>query len=200
MSKRTNNDVTWPPAAERLTPLDTGDISSVEHVDVLVVGAGLTGIGMGYHLTTKQPGRTFAIVDARDAIGGTWDLFRYPGSRSDADLHTFGFEFKPWTRDNAIADAQEIRSYLRETIEEYDLARHLYMGVKVLSADFSSDEGRWTVTLERTRDKSQLQVSCGMLVSAAGYYDHDQGYTPHLEGRDDFQGRIAHPQHWPEDL
>lgn len=171
-----------------------------EHVDVLVVGAGLTGIGMGYHLTTKQPGRTFAIVEARDAIGGTWDLFRYPGIRSDADLHTFGFGFKPWTRDNAIADAHEILDYLHEVIEENDLSRHLYLGFKVLSADFSSADGRWTVTLQRAHDGSQSQVSCNVLFSAAGYYDYDQGYTPDFAGRDDFQGQVVHPQHWPKDL
>src|SRR3954470_568183 len=118
--------------------------TKLEHVDVLIVGAGISGIGLGYHLTTKQPGRTFAIVDSRDAIGGTWDLFRYPGIRSDADLHTFGFEFKPWIRDNAIADGDEILDYLHEAIAENGLARHVHLGHKVLRADFSSDEARWT--------------------------------------------------------
>ena len=107
--------------AATVTPLEQHQ----HHVDVLIVGAGLSGIAAAYHLQAACPGKSYAILESRDSIGGTWDLFRYPGSRSDADLHTFGFEFKPWTRDNAIADAQEIRSYLRETIEEYDLARHL---------------------------------------------------------------------------
>lgn len=178
----------------------SNDKAVFEHVDVLVVGAGLTGIGMGCHLTTKQPGRTFAIVDARDAIGGTWDLFRYPGIRSDADLHTFGFGFRPWTGDNAIADAHEILAYLDETIEEYDLAQHTYLGLKVLAAEFCSEKARWTVTLQRMRDGSRFQVSCGVLFSAAGYFDYDQGYTPEFEGREKFQGRVVHPQHWPEDL
>ncbi|WP_182379393.1 NAD(P)/FAD-dependent oxidoreductase [Nocardioides sp. WS12] len=171
-----------------------------EHVDVLVVGAGLTGIGTGYHLKTLQPDKTFAIVEARDAIGGTWDLFRYPGIRSDADLHTFGFGFKPWTRDNAIANADEILEYLQETIDENDLARHLHLGHKVISANFSSEEARWIVTIERSIDGHRFEVSCGMLFSAAGYYDVDNGYTPHFEGRDRFRGELVHPQHWPEDL
>ena len=178
----------------------TGMTNDLEHVDVLVVGAGLTGIGMGHHLKTYQPDKTFAIVEARDAIGGTWDLFRYPGIRSDADLHTFGFGFKPWTRDNAIADGAEILDYLQETIDENDLARHLHLGHKVVSADFLSHEARWTVTVERKSDGTQFTVSCGMLFSAAGYYDPDNGYTPHFEGRLQFRGEIVHPQHWPEDL
>ena len=152
---------------------NAGATTPFEHVDVLVVGAGLTGIGMGYHLRTLQPDKTFAIVDARDAIGGTWDLFRYPGIRSDADLHTFGFGFKPWTRDNAIADGDEILDYLQETIDENDLARHLHLGHKVVSADFSCEEARWTVTIERSGDGARFDVSCGMLFSAAGYYDAD---------------------------
>lgn len=146
-----------------------------EHVDVLVVGAGLTGIGMGYHLTTQQPGKTYAIVDSRDGIGGTWDLFRYPGIRSDADLHTFGFSFKPWTSDNAIADGDESLDYLQETIDENDLGPHIHLGHKVIRAHFSSEEARWTVTLGRTSDGEQFAVCCNMLFSAAGYYDVDHG-------------------------
>ncbi|WP_433189281.1 flavin-containing monooxygenase [Actinoallomurus sp. CA-150999] len=171
-----------------------------EHVDVLVVGAGLTGIGMGYHMRAEQPGKTFAIVETRDAIGGTWDLFRYPGIRSDADLHTFGFGFKPWTRENAIADGDEILEYLQETIDENDLGRHIHLGHKVIRADFSSEEGLWTVTLQRMSDGKQIDVSCTMLFSAAGYYDTENGYTPAFEGREDFGGEIVHPQHWPQDL
>ncbi|MEV5848426.1 NAD(P)/FAD-dependent oxidoreductase [Streptomyces sp. NPDC051985] len=171
-----------------------------EHVDVLVVGAGLTGIGMGYHLKTQQPGRTFAIIESREAIGGTWDLFRYPGIRSDADLHTFGFGFKPWTRDNAIADADEILDYLRETIDENGLGGHIHLGHKVVNADFVSAEERWTVTIERAGDGARFEVTATMLFSAAGYYDVDEGYTPRFAGRDEFGGEIVHPQHWPQDL
>ncbi|MET7655028.1 MULTISPECIES: NAD(P)/FAD-dependent oxidoreductase [unclassified Streptomyces] len=172
----------------------------LEHVDVLIVGAGISGIDTAYHLKTKQPGRTFAIVDGRDAIGGTWDLFRYPGIRSDADMQSFGFGFKPWTKDNAIADAHEILDYLREAIAENGLDQHLHLGHKVLGADFSSDTARWTVTLERTRDGEQFDVTCGVLFSAAGYYDYAGGYTPHFEGRENFRGPVVHPQQWPEDL
>lgn len=171
-----------------------------DHVDVLVVGAGISGIGMGRYLATEQPGRTFAIVDGRDAIGGTWDLFRYPGIRSDSDLHTFGYEFKPWTSDNAIADADEILDYLHEAVAENDLARRIHLGHKVLRADFASEDARWTVTLRRTSDGEQFDVTCDVLFSAAGYYDHSGGYTPRFEGTEDFGGLIVHPQQWPRDL
>ncbi|WP_319456471.1 MULTISPECIES: NAD(P)/FAD-dependent oxidoreductase [unclassified Mycobacterium] len=178
----------------------TTQTTQLEHVDVLIVGAGIAGIGLACHLSRKQPGRTFAVVEARDAIGGTWDLFRYPGIRSDADLYTYGFGFKPWTRDNAIADAHEILDYLQETIDENDLARHIHVGHKVLRADFSREQARWTVTLERAGDGEQFNATCGVLVSAAGYFDYDQGYTPDFAGREDFRGDIVHPQQWPEDL
>lgn len=168
------------------------------HVDVLIVGAGISGLGLGHHLVTKQPGRTFAIVDGRDAIGGTWDLFRYPGIRSDSDLHTFGYEFKPWTSENAIADAHEILSYLHEVIEENDLGRRIYFQHKVIRADFDTDTAQWTVTLER--DGQTWEITCGWLFGATGYYDYAQGYTPDFEGREDFAGTIVHPQFWPEDL
>ena len=168
------------------------------HVDVLIVGAGISGIGLGHYLVTRQPGHTFAIVDGREAIGGTWDLFRYPGIRSDSDLHTFGYEFKPWTSDNAIADAHEILDYLHEVIEEDNLGRRMYFQHKVLRADFNSETAQWTVTLER--DGRQWEVTCGWLFGATGYYDYAAGYTPDFEGRDDFEGAIVHPQAWPEDL
>jgi monooxygenase len=170
------------------------------HVDVLVVGAGLTGIGVGHHLKKLQPGWTFAIIESRDAIGGTWDLFRYPGIRSDSDLHTFGFGFKPWTSDNAIADADEIRDYLQETIDEGDLGRHIHLGHKVVKADFSRADERWTVTIEKLSDGRHFELTATMLFSAAGYYDVDQGFAPKFDGQDDFRGTIVHPQHWPEDL
>ncbi|MFD4511347.1 alpha/beta fold hydrolase [Streptomyces sp. NPDC058457] len=179
---------------------DAATTTKFGHVDVLVVGAGISGIGMACHLKRKQPDRTFAIVDSRDSIGGTWDLFRYPGIRSDSDLHTFGFEFKPWTRDNAIANGDEILDYLHETVAENDLARHLHLGHKVVRADFSSDQARWIVTLERASDGEQFDVTCGVLFSGAGYYDYARGHTPHFEGREDFRGQIVHPQLWPEDL
>ena len=168
------------------------------HVDVLVVGAGISGLGLGHYLVTKLPGRSFAIADGRDAIGGTWDLFRYPGIRSDSDLHTFGYEFKPWTSDNAIADADEILDYLHEVVEENGLAKRIYLHHKVIRADFSSETSRWTVTLER--DGQRWDVTCGFLFGATGYYNYDEAHAPHFEGQEDFEGRIVHPQFWPEDL
>ncbi|MFJ2758948.1 flavin-containing monooxygenase [Nocardioides sp. NPDC087217] len=173
---------------------------SFDHVDVLVVGAGIAGISMAHHLKTLQPGRTFAVVDARQNIGGTWDLFKYPGIRSDADLQTFGFGFKPWVRENALADAHEIVAYLQETIVEDGLEPHLRLGHKVVAADFSTADQRWVVTLERSEDGARFDVTAGMLFSAAGYYDYDQGYAPTFPGSEDFSGQIIHPQHWPEDL
>ncbi|MGO8767581.1 flavin-containing monooxygenase [Mycobacterium sp.] len=168
------------------------------HVDVLVVGAGISGIGLGHYLVTDQPGRTFAIVDGRDAIGGTWDLFRYPGIRSDSDLHTFAYAFKPWTSDNAIADAHEILDYLHEVIEEDNLAPRIYLRHKVLRANFDSDTAQWAVTLEQ--DGQRWDVTCDFLFAAAGYYDYSAGHRPHFEGEEDYEGVIVHPQFWPEDL
>lgn len=168
------------------------------HVDVLIVGAGISGIGMAHYLVTQAPGHTFAIADGRDAIGGTWDLFRYPGIRSDSDLHTFGYEFKPWTSDNAIADADEILDYLHEAIDEDGLAKRIYLQHKVLRADFFSDTARWTVTLER--DGQQWDITCNFLFGATGYYNYAEGHAPHFEGQEDFEGTIVHPQFWPEDL
>ena len=168
------------------------------HVDVLIVGAGISGIGLGHYLVNRLPGKTFAIVDSRDAIGGTWDLFRYPGIRSDSDLHTFGYEFKPWTSDNAIADADEILKYLHEAIDEDGLARRIHLHHKVLRADFASETARWTVTLER--DGKSWEVTCDFLFAATGYYDYTAGYTPHFEGREEFEGVVVHPQAWPADL
>ncbi|MGY4712220.1 flavin-containing monooxygenase [Mycolicibacterium sp. CBM1] len=168
------------------------------HVDVLIVGAGISGIGLGHYLATMQPGKSFAIVDSRDAIGGTWDLFRYPGIRSDSDLHTFGYEFKPWTSENAIADAHEILDYLHEVVDTDDLARRIYLHHKVIRADFDSGAARWTTTLER--DGEQFEVTSDWLFGATGYYDYAGGHRPHFEGEEDFGGVIVHPQHWPEDL
>ena len=168
------------------------------HVDVLIVGAGISGIGLGHYLTTMLPGHTFAMVDSREAIGGTWDLFRYPGIRSDSDLHTFGYEFKPWTSENAIADAHEILDYLHEVVEEDGLGKRMYFQHKVIRANFSTDAGQWTVTLER--DGKHWDITCGWLFGATGYYDYASGYAPHFDGQEDFEGTIVHPQSWPEDL
>ena len=172
--------------------------TSTTDVDVLIVGAGISGIGMACHLKQRLPHKTFAVLEGRDAIGGTWDLFRYPGIRSDSDLHTFGYEFKPWTSENAIAGADEILAYLREAVAEHDVAAHIRFGHKVLGADWSSEDARWTVHVEHDGEPSD--ITCRFLFGATGYYDYEAGHTPHFEGRDEFAGEIVHPQHWPEDL
>jgi cation diffusion facilitator CzcD-associated flavoprotein CzcO len=173
--------------------------TALEHVDVLIVGAGVSGIGAAWHLQRKQPGKTYAILESRDTIGGTWDLFRYPGIRSDSDLHTFGYEFKPWTDEKAIADGPAIKAYIEETADENGIRPHIRFNHRVISADWDSSTARWTVTAERTDTGETVQMTAGWLVSAAGYYRYDEGYTPHFEGRERFQGDIIHPQHWPED-
>ena len=171
-----------------------------EHVDVLVVGAGLSGIGAGCHLTMKCPDKTFAILEARDAIGGTWDLFRYPGIRSDSDMFTLGFPFRPWPEPKSIADGPAILSYIKDTAREYDVDSKIRFHHRVLRASWSSSDALWTVDVERTDTGATVQFTCNFLFMCAGYYRYDEGYTPEFPGRDRFQGPIIHPQHWPEDL
>jgi len=172
----------------------------VEHLDVLVVGAGISGIGAGRYLTTELPATSFAVLEARAASGGTSDLFRYPGIRSDSDLHTFGYEFKPWRDEQSIADAPRILAYLRETITENGLDAHIRYHHRVLAASWSTADARWTVDVERTDTGERLQLSAGWLFCAGGYYRYDEGFTPVFPGRERFRGPIVHPQHWPEDL
>ncbi len=169
-----------------------------DHVDVLIIGAGISGIGAGCHLRREQPEKSFAILEARDSIGGTWDLFRYPGIRSDSDLQTFGYEFKPWTREKVIAPANEILDYLHETVADYRLEEQIHFGYRVLSADFSSEAARWTVRV-RAGDGEELELTCAVLFAGTGYYDYDAGFMPEFPGVDDFRGQLIHPQHWPED-
>jgi cation diffusion facilitator CzcD-associated flavoprotein CzcO len=177
---------------------------SIEHVDVLIVGAGISGIGAAYYLQTQQPRKSYAILEARGATGGTWDLFRYPGIRSDSDLHTFGYEFKPWEHEDAIASADKILAYLRETVAENGIDRHIRFHHKVLGAAWSSEDARWRVEVERldkdTDTGTRSTISANWLFAAGGYYRYDEGFTPHFEGREKFRGRIVHPQHWPQDL
>ena len=172
---------------------------SVEHVDVLVVGAGISGIGAAYHLKEQLPGTTYAVLDALDSHGGTWWTHRYPGVRSDSDLFTFGYRFKPW-RGNSIATSAEILHYLDEVISENGLDAHIRYRHRVVSASWSSEEHRWTVTVDRTDTGEQLQLTAGFLWMCQGYYRHDQGYTPQWPGTERFQGEIVHPQTWPADL
>ncbi|GHF52689.1 cation diffusion facilitator CzcD-associated flavoprotein CzcO [Amycolatopsis bartoniae] len=171
-----------------------------EHGDVLIVGAGLSGIGAACHLVRENPGKTFTILEARGAIGGTWDLFRYPGIRSDSDMFTLGYEFRPWTDAKAIADGESIRRYIRETAREYGVEDRIRFHHKVVRAEWSSADARWTVTAERSDTGETAEFTCGFLFTNAGYYDYDEGYTPKFPGVEDYRGRLVHPQHWPEDL
>ncbi|QHL89657.1 NAD(P)-binding domain-containing protein [Sphingomonas changnyeongensis] len=177
----------------------TGD-DGIERVDVLVVGAGISGIGAGWHLQTMCPDKSYLILEGRDDLGGTWDLFRYPGIRSDSDMHTLGYSFRPWKQAKAIADGPSIKAYLRDTARDHGIDRHIRYGHKVVSADWSSASATWTVTVEIGAERVRRRFACRFLFMCSGYYRYDAGYTPDFAGREDFAGRIVHPQHWPEDL
>lgn len=172
--------------------------SEPSHVDVAVVGAGISGISAAYHLQTLCPDRTFSILEARDDIGGTWDLFRYPGVRSDSDMHTLGFSFKPWRAEKSIADAPSIMSYLRETIAEYDIERHIRFGHRVRRAAWDSGTARWTLTIDN--GDAEVTMTANFVFMCAGYYSYRGGHDPDFPGRDRFTGDIVHPQKWPDDL
>jgi monooxygenase len=173
---------------------------SLDHVDVLIIGAGLSGIGAARHLLAKSPGKSYAILEARDTIGGTWDLFRYPGIRSDSDMFTLGYEFKPWTEAKAIADGPSILEYVRDAAREAGIDQHIRFGHRVVRASWSTAEARWTVEATRSDTGESVQLSCDFLFSCSGYYRYDQGYTPQFAGTEQFDGQIVHPQLWPEDL
>jgi cation diffusion facilitator CzcD-associated flavoprotein CzcO len=168
-------------------------------VDVLIVGAGISGIGAAYHLSARAPGTTYAVLEGRDAIGGTWDLFRYPGIRSDSDMPTFGYDHKPWTHEKSISEARYILDYLRETVTENGIDGHIRFGHRVLRADFSTATGRWTVTARNASDEV-VEFSARFLFSGTGYYDYEGGHTPDFAGIEDYRGTVVHPQFWPEDL
>ncbi|HUR77001.1 MAG TPA: NAD(P)/FAD-dependent oxidoreductase [Acidimicrobiales bacterium] len=170
-----------------------------EHFDVLIVGAGISGIGGACHLQREQPDKTFLVVDALDSFGGTWWTHRYPGVRSDSDLFTFGYKFKPW-RKAPIASADEILHYMGEVIEDYDLAPHIRYNTRVNAASWSTDERRWTVTLQRTDNEETKTVTAGFVYMCQGYYRHRQGYTPEWPDFDAYEGEVIHPQEWPADV
>jgi cation diffusion facilitator CzcD-associated flavoprotein CzcO len=170
------------------------------HVDVLIIGAGISGIGAGYYLTKKCPGKSFTILERRSRIGGTWDLFRYPGIRSDSDMFTFGFAFKPWMNPKMISDGESIRGYLEETAREFGIDKHIQFGIRVVRAGWSSAEGKWTVEARREDTGENLRFTCNFLIGGTGYYDYDEGFTPDFPGRNRYKGKVVHPQHWPEDL
>jgi monooxygenase len=173
---------------------------TIEHFDVLIVGAGLSGIGAGYHLQTRCRDRTYAILEGRDAIGGTWDLFRYPGIRSDSDMYTLGYSFRPWEQANAIADGPSILEYVRDTAREHGIDRRIRFGHQVKRASWSSQDARWTVEAERGSAKEAVQFTCNFLFACGGYYKYAEGYTPDFPGVERFAGRIVHPQKWTDDI
>ena len=171
-----------------------------EHHDVLIVGAGLSGVGAACHLRMHAPGKSFAILEAREAIGGTWDLFRYPGIRSDSDMHTLGYAFKPWENAKAIADGPSIRQYIRDAAREYDVERTIRFGHQVVSAAWSTPDARWTVQARQVQTGQTVTMTCSFLHMCSGYYAYDGGFTPEFEGVERFQGTLVHPQQWPEEL
>ncbi len=179
---------------------ESGSPMTAEHVDVLIVGAGLSGIGAACHLEQERPGTSYAVLEARGAMGGTWDLFRYPGIRSDSDMFTLGYSFRPWTDPQAIADGTSIRRYIEETSREYGVDAKVRYHHRVLGAEWSSADALWTVTAERTDTGEQLTFTCSWLSVCSGYYRYDEGFTPRFEGAESFRGQVVHPQHWPEDL
>ena len=174
--------------------------SPPEHLDVLIVGAGLSGIGAAWHVQDRLPGKTYAVLEGRERSGGTWDLFRYPGVRSDSDMYTLGYRFKPWTSRKAIADGNDILTYVRETAREAGIDQNIRFQHKVVHASWSSDDARWTVDVARGDTGETTQLTCGFLLMCSGYYRYDQGFTPDFAGLEDFQGQVLHPQLWPEDL
>ncbi len=179
---------------------DLGGATAAEHVDVLVVGAGLSGIGAACHLQSDAPGTSYAIVEARAASGGTWDQFRYPGVRSDSDMFTLGYAFRPWTGAESIVGGQDILAYVRDTATAYGVDSHIRYNTRVVAAAWSGDEARWSVTVEDTASGQRTTQTCSFLYLCSGYYRYDEGYTPTWPGRESFGGVVVHPQQWPADL
>jgi monooxygenase len=173
---------------------------TLEHFDVIVVGAGISGIGAGYHLQAHCPGRSYAILESRASIGGTWDLFRYPGIRSDSDMYTLGYSFRPWTAPQAIADGRSILEYLQKTAHDYGIDQKIRFGHRVRRASWSSRDARWTVEAERGDSREPVRFTCNFLFMCSGYYDYDKGFTPDFPSTERFRGRIVHPQKWTPDV
>ncbi len=175
--------------------VNPADAKYMDHFDVIIVGAGLSGIGAAWHLQKRCPGKSYAILEARAAIGGTWDLFRYPGIRSDSDMFTLGYNFKPWLGEKSIADGWTIREYIAETAHENGIDKHIRYDSKVVSADWSTAAARWTLTMANS-----VKVTADWVMMCSGYYRYDAGYTPDFPGIENFAGTVVHPQFWPEDL
>jgi cation diffusion facilitator CzcD-associated flavoprotein CzcO len=170
----------------------------MNHYDVAIVGAGISGVSAAVHLQERCPGKSFIMLEARESVGGTWDLFRYPGVRSDSDMHTLGFSFKPWTEAKAIADGPSILKYVNQTIDEFGLRDKIQTGHKLKQARWCSDDARWQLALETS--EGEVQMSCGFLFMCGGYYNYNEPYDPQFTNKDQFGGQIVHPQFWPEDL
>jgi len=175
-------------------------LTDTEHLDVLIVGAGLSGIGAAWHLQKKCPGKSFAILEAREASGGTWDLFRYPGVRSDSDMYTLGYSFRPWKEAKAIADGPSILTYIREVARDHGIDERIRYGYRVVAASWSTPDARWTVEVETGPDRIPRRFTCNFLWMCSGYYDYAAGYLPEFAGMERFGGRIVHPQKWTDDI
>lgn len=175
-------------------------MASSEQYDVLIIGAGLSGIGAACHLQRECPGKRYAILEARNAIGGTWDLFRYPGIRSDSDMHTLGYDFRPWRESKAIADGPAILKYIRETAADYGVDQHVRFGHRVTRIAWSSETATWSVEAETGNDSGPVRLTCNLLLACAGYFSYAAGYDPEFRGRERFRGTVVHPQEWPPEL
>ncbi len=175
-------------------------IMTVDHFDVIIVGAGLSGVGAGVHLHEKCPGKSYAILEGRPSMGGTWDIFRYPGIRSDSDMHTLGYNFKPWREAKSIADGPSILKYVRETARDYGVDSHIRFNHQVTGAAWDSASSTWTVTVDRRDTGGTATLSCNFLFMCSGYYSYRGGFTPEFPGLADYKGLVVHPQKWPEDL
>jgi monooxygenase len=173
---------------------------NARHFDVLIIGAGLSGIGTACQVSAEHPNKTIAVLERRERLGGTWDLFRYPGVRSDSDMYSFGYKFRPWQELKVLADGASIREYIADTAAEYGIDEKIHYGLKIVNANWSTPESRWTVTALHEATGETRTYTCGYLVSCTGYYNYDAGYLPAFPGADQFKGRCIHPQHWPEGL
>ncbi len=173
---------------------------ATEHFDVIIVGAGLSGVGAAVHLQRECPGHSYTILESREAMGGTWDLFRYPGIRSDSDMHTLGYSFKPWRDPKAIADGPSIRAYVNEAAREHGVEQNIRYRHRVTQLSWSSEEAAWTVTAQRTDSDETVELRCNFLMMCAGYYSYRRAHTPDFPGQEDFKGTVIHPQFWPEEL
>lgn len=191
--------MTRPTAHPNTNTADTPAATNT-HFDVIIVGAGISGIGMACHLSEQCPNKSFAILERRQAIGGTWDLFRYPGIRSDSDMMSFGFKFRPWTDSRILADGASIKQYVNDTAKAFGIDKKIHFGLKITHANFSSQDKLWYIHALNEATGDTATYTCQTFVSATGYYNYDKGHLPNFAGVEDFKGQIIHPQHWPEDL